>query len=92
MARRGRPQKGKERPTSQVRMYADQYEMIGWIMRIDQKSTAQILDEMIGKALRERYRLVRHLAAKIKATEDEIREALGQEPLPPLPSLPPLPA
>lgn len=87
MGKQGRPKKGEERPTVQVRVYADQVEVISWIARIQRVSTAAVIGDLIDQPLRTLYALYYKHAERIKAAEDEARRLTGQEPTPPLPPI-----
>ena len=86
MGARCRPLKGKERKTSQVRMYTDQVEMLGWIARLSGTSTAAVLDNFLHFELLKKYLSIRAQAMQVKAAEDAARKELGLEPTPKLPA------
>lgn len=92
MGARGRPLKGKERQTSQVRMYTDQVQMLGWIARLSGTSTAAVLDNFLHIELVNKYLSIRAQAMQVKAAEDAARKELGLEPTPPLPAPKDIPA
>lgn len=73
---------GKKRPdektTHQIRVNADLGEMIAWIARVEDMTTAQLLDPMVRAQIQARYKKHEAVIEKLKAAEDALREAEEQ--------------
>jgi hypothetical protein len=68
----GRPRKGEgEQETKHTRVFMDVAEWIGWIVRIEGGSSAQLLDPLIRSPIGARYKRIEHLVEQVKQAEAE---------------------
>lgn len=66
----GRPKKGAEAgSTATLRVFSDLAEMIGWIVRLDGVSSANLLDPLIRPQISARYETIRKDVDAIKKLE-----------------------
>lgn len=75
MARgRGRPKNPDDLASRQVRVSADLAEMIGWIVRIQGGTVAQLVDPLIRPQISARYAALRPAIEAIEAAEAKARQ------------------
>ncbi len=73
----GRPKRTQESgpATKQVRLNDDLAEMIAWICRINDVSSAQLVDPMLRPQITARYAALKHHVEAIKDAEEKARQA-----------------
>lgn len=80
MARgRGRPKNPDDLASRQVRVAADLAEMIGWIVRIQGGTVAQLVDPLLRPQIAARYAALRPAIEAIQAAEARARQVEAGE-------------
>lgn len=74
------PQMGKkprrnesDQGTKHVRLFEDIVDMVGWIVRVEGGSSAQLLDPMIRAQVTAKYRRHEDVINRMRAAEQELR-------------------
>lgn len=67
--------KSDEKSTHQIRVNADLGEMIAWIARVEDTTTAQLLDPMLRAQIQARYKRHEVVIDKLKTAEAALRTA-----------------
>jgi hypothetical protein len=64
--------KGDDKASHQIRVNADLGEMIAWIVRVEETTTAQLLDPMLRAQIVARYKKIEAAVEEIKAAEQAL--------------------
>ncbi len=64
-----------DKSSHQIRVNADLGEMIAWIVRVEDTTSAQLLDPMIRAQIRTRYEKHQAVIDRLKAAENALKKA-----------------
>lgn len=62
-----------------VRLYSDVADMIGWIVKVEGGSAAQVVDPLIRPQIVSRYERIKPLVERIKKSQEEARQQRAEE-------------